>query len=233
MAALLWFTAAGAKQLSSVLSRENRVISLQAELNDERKANAKNGAAARQFGTAVANAKLHISALNVLVANGPTVIADQAPKLAQRIIDSLAADLKHTPGELHRCALWLRNEETDLLYPVYVSAGFPHGYIESKRTLKCWYSLAGKAVRLRQTVKVDNVHDNDEWEENPNSNSPYNALICVPLSNGKDIWGVVTMDALAPFTSNDVLIGELYAVVLEAVVNHYARNMAAETERSA
>ncbi|WP_342626548.1 GAF domain-containing protein [Brevibacillus massiliensis] len=136
--------------------------------------------------------------------------------LFQRLVEALASDVKYRPGERHRCGLWI--ESGGELILLHASAGFPDHYLRNRR-LDIERSIAGKSFRRGQTIVLDNVRENDDWEPNPESSSPYLALICIPIGR----WGVLTVDALHPMKEHVKMICELYGCMIEGAMEEYMR----------
>ena len=120
-------------------------------------------------------------------------------------------DLKYFPDELHRCAVWIDNNEGHLL-PYAVSAGFPE-YYQKYRTLEIGKTVAGRCYRIRKPVYAPVVKSEGDYEHNPDSCHDYGSLICVPLMLGNACLGVVTVDGRNEnaFTDEDVETVEAYA----------------------
>jgi len=217
----------GAKRLSDAMGRENRIYLLQEELAKEREVSRTSSAAAAQLAAALAGATSHVSSLNRLRwesqgdPNAPTAVVKQ-------IIETLALDIKHRSGERHRCGLWI--EEDGELILGFASAGFPDHYIGERR-LSVNKSLAGRAYRLGRSKRWDDCRAEEEWEPNPDSNSSYASLVCIPLKHGTDVIGVVTIDGLNPMTDEDMAIGELYTGLIENAGYELTRQGIIETGR--
>jgi hypothetical protein len=217
MIAVLWWVSIGAKRFSESMGRENRLITLQDEMIKEKKENQDNADTALQVSRALENARMYINSLNNLrMSADPTTAELRSKQLIQRIVESLASDVKFRPGERHRCGLWLEIEEANKLTLLFGSTGFPDNYV-NQRILDINQSIAGKAYRKKQTVKRDIVSEDDDWERNPHSSSDYTALICIPIK----AWGVLTIDALEPMKHEALLIGELYATIIEGALEEY------------
>lgn len=210
----------GAKRVAQAMGREDNVLRLTEQLSQEREHSRHHGELASQAVTALNNIRAHINSLNKLRESQPTYIFE----LLQRVVEATAADVKHRSGERHRCGLWM--ERDGELHLLVASAGFPAHYV-GHRILNVHQSVAGRAYRRAQAIKLDDVCKDADWEANSESPSRYMALICLPvLDNGRP-WAVLTIDALGPMTDEDLSIGELYASLIEVIGGEMARNLAA------
>ncbi|RKD21111.1 hypothetical protein BEP19_15670 [Ammoniphilus oxalaticus] len=226
---LFWFILA-ARKFSETMGNENRVIQLQDDLIIERKQSQINEDISSQAVTTLQNMKNYISALNDIrfsfTYEDPNIYTYKVTSLIQRLIDGLAADVKLSPGERHRCGVWLENN--GILKLRYASSGFPENYI-GVRELSIEHSLAGKSFRRKQTVKYTDVTEEEDWEKNPASSSDYTALICIPMAG----WGVLTIDALKPMRDEVSIIGELYGALIESAVIEFLINDSMANEAAA
>lgn len=127
------------------------------------------------------------------------------------IVNRVSMDLKYFPDELHRCAIWLDNNEGQLV-PYAVSSGFPE-YYQKYRTLEVGKTVAGRCCRIRKPVYAAIAKNEGDYEPNPDSRHNYNSLICVPMMLGNDCFGVMTVDGRNEnaFTEEDVETVEAYA----------------------
>ena len=223
----------GAKRLADTLERESKIIQLQDALERANGESRKNSAIASQLATAAINTRAHVALLQQLREQAPVETRiERAQDLIQRAIESLASDVKHRSGEQHRCGLWYELDGELVL--TYASSGFPPDYLSGvRRRLKVHASLAGKAFRQEQSRQWDDVRVDDDWTPNPNSRSRYTALVCIPIRLGSTVWGVLTIDALAPMTDEDRLIGELYAAVIENALWELIQALAAQADEVA
>lgn len=225
MIAAFWWLVQGSKRFSDAIGRENRVIEIQNELVVEKNRTRENVEIANQLMTALENIKPFIESLNQVRTESEdgASVRSQAGYLVQRVVESLVSEVKHLPGERHRCGLWFREE--DLLTLTVASTGFPSNYVNN-RVLSVNKSIAGTALRRQQTIKRDNVQEDEDWEPNPSSSSSYKAIICIPLSN----WGVLTIDAMKPMKDEVVVIGELYAKIIEGGMHEFFRGLSLEEQ---
>lgn len=204
----------GAKQYAESINKENRLISLQQQLSDQKDITSSYKNTSSQLASVVQNARLFINSLNEF---RDSTQVEVAYFLIQRIVEALASDIKSNGGERHRCGIWFENVDEGVLYLAHASAGFPHSYI-GNRTLGMHESIAGRAYRKKRTIKIDDVQSDSDW--NPSDTpSSYRALICVPVAS----WGVLTIDAKEPMDENAVLIGELYASIIEGILDEVSR----------
>jgi putative methionine-R-sulfoxide reductase with GAF domain len=227
LGAIAWWTGSGARRFWQTIGKEDKLIKLQEEIIDVKEKNQHNEDIASQVCTVIANAKNFLVSLNGLrKLENPDEVLQPADYLIQRVVEALSSDVKSSPGEQHRCGLWLDEENGELI--MYKgSSGFPENYI-NQRKLDIDHSIAGKAYRKQQTVKKDDVQNDEDWEPNPDSNSKYSAIICIPISK----WGVLTIDAKKPMNNEQMLIGELYSYVIEGAINEFMQSFEAVSQVS-
>lgn len=194
-------------------TREERLSKVYEDLINEREKYTYATNLSKQYKTTLENIIDFMKDLNDLrnYVDSAEVIS-KAEHIIQRAVESLASDVKQLAGERHRCGFWVYIAETNTLNLITASSGFPPNYIGKK--LNKDKSIAGRAFRTGEIENVSNVHEDPEWEPNPQSNSPYTALICIPIA---DI-GVLTIDALNPMSRDHELIGEVYCKVIEGAV---------------
>ncbi len=212
----------GSRRLAEALGRESTTVRLYEDLATERENGRRNRAIAYQFSTAVGNAKRLLEYRNKLTepnTSGP----ERSFELVPKIIEAVTADVKHLSGEMHRCGLWL--EIDGELRLQHGSSGFPIEYLHGGRRLELDRSVAGTCFRRSQTLKRDKVREDQDYEVNPQSNSHYVSLICIPIRVLGVTRGVLTIDGMNPMTEADVLIGELYASILEGVLAESSRHL--------
>jgi hypothetical protein len=197
------------KRYADAVGRENKIIELQEKLAIQKEIANTNRNSAAQLQNVLMNARSYINTLNK--ARNQTENPNYSPFL-QRIIEAIASDVKSHGGERHRCGLWLEMRDQGVLRLIHGSAGFPEHYIGNK-TLDINDSIAGRAFRKKQVLKVDNVLEDSDWNTSDSSNS-YTALICIPLGE----WGVITIDARKPMDENAQIIGELYGSIIEGIM---------------
>jgi hypothetical protein len=140
-------------------------------------------------------------------------------------LDTLSSDIKVNAGGRHRCAIWVLQDEELVL--VYASSGFPKSH-PGNRKLHIHRSTAGRCLRKRQLIHVDDVTQDDDWEPNHESKSPYKSLICVPVST----WVVLTVDGVHGMSREVELICELYGILFEGMFQeqlHTLQRLSGET----
>lgn len=198
------------KRYSDAIGRENRIITLQEKIVVHEKNATFHERNTSQLQNVLMNSRSFVNTLN------KNRIDNSEPNydaFIQRIVEAIASDIKSHGGERHRCGLWLEDQEEGVLTLFFGSSGFPEHYIKS-RQLNINDSIAGRAFRKKQVLKIDNVHEDSDWSMSDSSNS-YSALICIPVGP----WGVITIDAKQPLDENAQLIGELYTSILEGSMN--------------
>ncbi|MGG3281959.1 GAF domain-containing protein [Paenibacillus solani] len=204
----------GARKISSVLDKENNIKDMQEKIRSLEKENERFNGMSSQLSTAMENLTAHISTLDLIRVGSKSSVETRymLTNLLAKMTDSLAADIKFSPGEKHRCGYWIFENENRLLRLFQGSSGFPNGYINN-RELSVDSSVAGRAYRLRKTVYEPNVEEAMEWSKNPDSLSRYKAIISIPVFP----FGVLTIDAINPMMKETIEIGEAYAALFAIV----------------
>lgn len=151
---------------------------------------------------------------NIRLLENPIEILNESSEALQKMIDTLAADIKTSPGEQHRCAIWSKNDANLLL--IVASLGFPRDYA-GRRILELNRSTAGRCFRKKELINCSDVKSDEDWVQLPNARSKYSSLICIPIGT----WGVLTIDGMKPLDENYVLIGELYASIIDGFMLEY------------
>jgi|GEM_PF-3424326 len=137
-------------------------------------------------------------------------VRDQAGGILKLTLDRISTDLKFSPGELHRCALWLDMDGRRL--GMYVaSAGFAD-YQRNHRVLEIDRSAAGRCFRTRTSRYSPNVNKDEDFFHRPGTTHRYLSLICVPLVLGELCLGVISVDGREEeaFRAEDVEMVEAY-----------------------
>lgn len=215
---LFWFINA-ARSYSKAMGKENRLQKLQEEFIFEKEQNKINEGKASQLKSAIINVRPFIFTINhIRSVEYPSIDYKffELKNLIQRVIDSLASDVKFKPGETHRVGLWIEDHETNKLVLRFASAGFPTSYIDV-RELEINHSLAGKSFRRKKTILENDVMKNDEFKPSSDAPTKYKAVVCIPFHH----WGVLTIDAFKPMDDEARSIGELYGSILELVFQEY------------
>jgi putative methionine-R-sulfoxide reductase with GAF domain len=216
--------ATGARRFWEAMTLQQRTVSLTEKLSKEQEQNRILNSKAEQLTRSlenVANLLRTVAGLDSL-SGRPLITA--AADLVQRAVDFTAVDVKHRPGERHRCGLWIEQDGELILR--WASVGFPAGHVDSRK-LKVDKSLAGVAFRRQKTVRWDNVFSEPDWADNPNSTNAHKALVCVPvfLDLDSNPMGILTIDGLHPMTDEAILIGEAYGRVVELAFSGYGRGL--------
>lgn len=215
-----------ARVFSSILSRDDRIEDLYNKLAIEKEKSGKFEDMSLQLKTACLNLRPIIETLNMIreIAD-PNVKVQEIRQLYQRCMDTLAADIKTKAGGLHRCGLWVKEDQ--VLRLAVASSGFPKNYAAS-RVLDINRSVAGRCIRRAQVIHLDDVTTDSDWEVNPESRSQYKSLICVPVSD----WLVLTVDGHQPMGESVRILSELYATVLEGLTHEQIIAVAQISEAS-
>jgi hypothetical protein len=194
------------------IGRENRIITLQDEVSKQKESAASSINSASQLQNVLMNARSFINTLNNNRTNPeePDYIA-----FNQRIVEAIASDIKSYGGERHRCGLWIEDTQKGVLTLIHGSSGFPDHYI-NHRQLDINNSIAGRAFRKKQFLRINNVMEDSDWSSSESS-LPYTAMICIPVGE----WGIVTIDARKPLDENAQLIGELYTSILQGAMEDF------------
>jgi hypothetical protein len=200
------------RAMHSIMSRDRRIEQLHDRLHEAIRRAEQHDNAASQLATACGNLSPLLHQLNVLRSQMNLMARmNEIESLVQRCLDTLSSDIKVSAGGRHRCALWVQQEEELLL--VFASSGFPKTHPGNRR-LHIHRSIAGRCLRKRQLIHVDDVTEDDDWEPNYESKTPYRSLICIPVST----WAVLTVDGIHPMSHEVELLCELYGVLFEGIL---------------
>lgn len=223
VALAVWWLGTGAHKFWKIMNAQQQTLDLTRSLAIEEERSRILNSRAEQVATSLVNVAHLVGAAAGLSSLTGTELRRAAEVLVQRAVDVTAADVKHRPGDHHRCGMWV--EEDGELTLLWGSAGFSTDYV-LRRKLRVDKSLAGVAFRRKKTVVWDNVRKEDDWEENPDSTSSYSSLICIPvvLDIGSDPVGIITIDGLNPMTNEARLIGEAYGKVVELTLGEFQRS---------
>ncbi|MFB7034567.1 GAF domain-containing protein [Bacillus altitudinis] len=209
---ITYFVFIAAKRYADNVNKENKIISLQSENSKLEKKNSELESINEQFLVVLSNAK---NLMQLLHSHGiDTGLIDEqlTEKTIQRVVETLAADIKYTIGEKHRVGFWMDLE--DSLFLAHASAGFPLDYV-FQRKLDIHHSIAGRCHRKQEVLKIDDVKMDPDWR-NSDSESSYSALICIPIKD----WGVITIDAKEKMSNNTLQVGLLYCSILANILDH-------------
>jgi hypothetical protein len=199
------------RSMNSIMNRDRRIEQLHDRLHEAVQRAERQDNVASQLATACGNLGPLLHQLNGLRSNlNPLTRMSEIESLVQRCLDTLSSDIKVSAGGRHRCALWVQQEE--LLLLVFASSGFPKTHPGSRK-LHIHRSIAGRCLRKSQMIHVDDVTEDDDWEPNHESKSPYRSLVCVPVST----WVVLTVDGIQPMGREVELLCELYGVMFEGI----------------
>lgn len=148
--------AMGAYRFATSIGRENRIVETQKQVvetqkkllddqrqlfEEQRRADLNQGHKA-QLATALQNIGAHLLVFSkARTQPAPERIA-KIEQLLQRIMESIATDVKAKPGEHHRCGLWW--EEDGELVLVFASAGFPRHYFGRQKATLARSALSGR-----------------------------------------------------------------------------------------
>lgn len=205
LASAAWWIVMGARRFAKSLGKESKLIELQKENYQLKSETEYHENVSSKLETVIENSRLFINSIND--SRGEQL---DFSSVIQRIIESLAADVKTKPGEKHRCGFWLPSDNEQSLVLVQGSSGFPDHYI-GNRILEFNDSIAGRAFRKKELINCDDVNQDADYSS---SNSNYKSLICVPIND----FGVLTVDGLTPFDKNVESIAELYGSIIESVL---------------
>jgi putative methionine-R-sulfoxide reductase with GAF domain len=205
----LYWAYRGAKNYAEAVNKENKLTRLLEERNSLQQEKLLHKAITEQMSVVLENSTNFIKALNNYDVNNTS-------NQIQTIIESLATDIKTVVGERHRCGFWVNTDDNNqFLTLVNGSASFPNDYINN-RTLDVNRSIAGRSYRKKETLLINDVINDADWVFS-DSPSSYSSLICVPVGP----WGVITIDGKQEMTHNTVLIGRLYASIIEGLMNNF------------
>ncbi|MED3792133.1 hypothetical protein P4571_06750 [Niallia alba] len=204
----------GAKNYATSVNKENRLIELLEERNVLQREKDKQAGINEQIAVVLENSSNFINSLN----NYNLSDTSNMNQGVQTVIESLATDIKSVVGEKHRCGCWLVDPNTDYLTLFNGSSAFPSEQIMQKK-LSINHSIAGRSYRKKETIHIDNVNNDPDWSLTDNPSS-YSSLICIPIGT----WGVITIDGKQNMSHNTVLIGKLYASIIEGYMNKFFYN---------
>lgn len=144
------------------------------------------------------------------------------------VTERLSSDIKSKPGEIHRTTIWTQIDPSTLT-AIAASSAFSEIELYNK-TLPIETSSAGRCFKTGKLRISDPLTDED-FHRAPNSNDDIRSLVCVPLTFGNAIWGVLTIDAREEnaFTEEDIKLVETYA---ELVTIAYTIALAGRREYS-
>ena len=214
-----WWILLGAKRFSDSLGKEQRLYDLQDKLHKLEFSNEFHKGVSLKLLTVINNSRHFINSVNN--GNHETNVGLNV----QRIVESLAADVKTNPGEKHRSGFWVVDSDREVLTLLNGSSGFPDHYL-GNRELGLNQSIAGRCFRKNELINCKDVTVDEDYES---SNSDYRSLICVPVDN----FGVLTIDGKKPFDKNVESIAELYATIIELALKEYALEMMGVRNESA
>lgn len=176
----------GARQITKVLDKESNIKEMQEQIRTLDTEYKFKNEVSSLYHTALGNVASHIKTLSDIRYNKEEreliEVHNQIKNLLNRIIDSMAADMKFDPGEMHRCGLWLYQSEDRTLVLIHASAGFQTEHVNNK-SLNVDHSIAGRAFRLKRTIKEDEVNNSYEWYKSSPTTSKYKAILAVRLEN--------------------------------------------------
>lgn len=195
----------GTRTLAKSLGKEDKLFDLQERVHTLSNENEYNKNISLKLQTVLNNSRLFINTINSNNIDEGAIYMN-----IQRIIESLAADVKTNGGEKHRCGFWMAFEDGGILRLIQGSSGFPDHYI-GNRVLETDNSIAGRCYRKKILINCPDVNDDHDYEKSDNN---YTSLICVPI----DELGVLTIDGLNKFDENVESISELYASIIEVLL---------------
>ncbi|MGZ9584706.1 GAF domain-containing protein [Paenibacillus marinisediminis] len=203
--------------VTDIMKRDDRMQTYQDKVDKLQVSRQESEHSSQQMLSALRNLRTFMDTLNDLRQTDDCyVVLTETGFLMQRMLDMLAIDMKLKPGGHHRCGIWLHGES--MLTMRFASAGFPKHYV-GERTLHVDRSVAGRSYRKQAIVHSPEVRRDEDWELNPDSKSPYQTLLCMPLSD----YGVLTIDGLEPFPEAGRAIGEMYAAFVTGVLTEHTK----------
>ncbi|QQK79606.1 GAF domain-containing protein [Salicibibacter cibi] len=134
--------------------------------------------------------------------------------LMKKLVNAVPGNMSATQGSNHRCALWMYNSTSEGLDFFTGSAQFPNDYKDGGRSLEINNTAGGRCFRKSESLYIDDVKYDDDWTANEQSKSHYNSLICIPILN----WGIITVDAMSPFSQESRVIIQVYTDLLTLVI---------------
>ncbi|WP_181891672.1 hypothetical protein [Bacillus altitudinis] len=198
------------KRFADNANKEDKLIKLLEEKNELNQRNNQLEAINEQLIVVLENTKNYVTLATTVPSNIEDSYSNEP--LIQKTVEALASDIKAIVGEKHRVGFWVKNVDEERIVLAYASSGFPHSYI-SEKSLDTNYSIAGRAFRRNEIIKVDNVTEDPDWTIS-DTPSNYKALICIPIED----WGVVTIDAKDKMSNNTLTISKLYCAILHNIL---------------
>lgn len=217
------------KKFMDVVGEDSKIKDVQEELHKIKLELTTTKGIASQFSTVVENLSAHMYSFENIrntSSNSQELIYGLA-NLLSKMTETLASDVKFSPGEKHRCGFWVADNQSRILTLTHASAGFPSYYI-SNRELEFDKSIAGKALRLKQTINEEDVSRSLEWSKNPESLSRYTSIISTPVGD----LGVITIDSMSPMIPETITIVESYAPLFKLVFMEIMVSLGEETVKS-
>lgn len=218
LAGAAYWIVLSAKKFSDSLGKESTLIELKDKVNQLNREKEYHENVSSKLLTVIENTRLFLNSINEnrgQLANYSYVI--------QRIVETLAYDVKTKSGEKHRCGFWIPDHNNQELRLINGSSGFPDHYIQSRK-LGFDESIAGRSFRKLELINCEDVYKDADYSP---SNSGYKSLICVPVNE----VGVLTIDGISPFDKSAESIAELYGTMIESVfVEMYIREFTSSDE---
>lgn len=200
-----FFLVLGFWRFSNSLGKESTLINLKDEIYQLKSSLEYYKNFSSKLLTVIENSRLFIHSIN-----DNKLERIDVPFHIQRIVESLASDVKTKPGEKHRCGFWMPDDKQQALILMHGSSGFPAHYI-GNRKLGYDQSIAGRCFRKKELINCVDVNKDADYKP---SNSNYKSLICVPIND----FGVLTVDGISPFDKSVESIAELYGAMIENVL---------------
>lgn len=207
----------------NVISREDRLLKVTEQLDNEKTTRGQYENMAFQLQTAIdrlchcmEEVQAFRSKLRSQEVDGLGDVASEFRQLATRILENLATALKTRTEDNHRCGLWF--VVSDGLLMVAATSGFPASYLYTRK-LGLNDSVAGRAFRKKTEEVVQDIDQDPDYTRNPESKHNYKSLLCFPIAP----YGVVTIDAKRPFDEAQISIARLYVRLISSLVVEFAQ----------
>ncbi len=139
-------------------------------------------------------------------------------KLANQILAGLPTILRS--DSQHRRAVLVKNEKSDTLHILYGN-GYSNEAIKNMTLdIEGQGSCAGEAYRNGDYYYCKDTIEDPFWNRLPKANHDYRSIINIAISTGKEVLGVLIVDAVEPnaFTKDEIanlrLFANLFAILL-------------------
>lgn len=206
----LWYAVLGAKKFQDTMNRESSIIELKDKVSSLEEELFYHKGLSQQLHTSMLSIQQFLLNYNKMKIKEFEIDSHNHLEVMQRLVDSLASDIKSNTGDRHRCGIWMESEKELTL--IIGSSEFPMEYLHVKK-LDIDHTIGGKAYRQNRLIHLLDVRKDSDWKENVESTFKYNSMVAIPLSS----FGVLTIDAIHPIKKELVCVIQAYARLIEIV----------------